>query len=203
MSDPNTIFVVDPDPAMRSVIEEIAYAMEVPTAFFNNAEAFVQSYPENASGCIVSEFRLRGMNGIELQEVVVARRHPLPMIFVTAYAETPITVRAVRAGAITVLEKPFSRQDLWDSLRTGLTLDQQIRRIDDQHQRVRRRLSQLTAKERQVLDLIMEGKANKQIATHLAVSVRTVEARRHQIFKKVGAESVAELVQMIVRLDCE
>lgn len=192
------IHLVDTDQATRTEISEIANLMKVNVNFYDNAEAFLQSYIPQDHGCVVSEFRLLGMNGIVMQEVMQERHLRVPIVFVTAFAETPLTVRAIKAGAITVLEKPFSRQDLWDALRTAFTIEDKFRRIDAKHSQVRNRLSQLTPKERQVLDLIVAGRPNKMIANELSVSVRTVEARRHQIFKKAGADSVAELVKIIV-----
>jgi two-component system response regulator FixJ len=198
MFDNTFIYLVDPDPMMRDGISGVASAMGVKTDFYDNAEGFLQSYLADATGCVVSEFRLLGMSGLALQESLNKAGCRLPILFVTAFAETPLTVRAIKAGAITVLEKPFSRQDLWDSLRTALDMDFQTRRIDAKHTQLKTRLARINPKERQVLDLMIAGKSNKQIASQLWVSVRTVEARRHQIFKKTGAESVAELVRIIL-----
>lgn len=193
-----TIYLVDSDPQMRRTIDELSQAFHVPTQFHDNAESFLQSYSPEGGGCVVSEFRLLGMNGVAMQEKMAQYGCRLPLIFVTAFAETPLTVRAIQNGALTVLEKPFSRQDLWDSLRQSLEVDQQSRRIDAHHSQVRGRLSRITAKERDVLNLMIAGKANKEIASKLSVSVRTVEARRHQIFKKAGVESVAQLVKIVL-----
>ncbi|MGV3483905.1 MAG: response regulator transcription factor [Planctomycetaceae bacterium] len=198
MSEAATIYLVDKDPDMRRTIEEFARSFHVLTEFHENAESLLQSYRPERSGCVVSEFRLMGMNGVAMQEKMLAHGYRSPIIFVTAFAETPLTVRAIQAGAITVLEKPFSRQDLWDALRQSLEVDQHARRIDAHHNQVRRRLSRITSKEREVLNLMVDGKANKEIASKLAVSVRTVEARRHQIFKKAGVESVAQLVKIVL-----
>ena len=194
----NTVFLIDTDPVARETIQELASAMKFEVEFHDNAESFLQSYMAQRGGCVISEFRLFGMNGIALQEAMLAAGYRMPIIFVTRFAETPLTVRAIKAGAITVLEKPFSRQDLWDALQNAIVVADQIRRIDAQHTTVRRRLSRFTPKERQVLELIMAGKPNKEIAATLAVSVRTVETRRHQIFKKSGTESVAELVKVVL-----
>ncbi len=142
-----------------------------------------------------------GMNGIELQESLASDCMTLPIIFVTAHPETAFTVRAMQNGAITVLDKPHSEQELWDAIRKGVSLDQAVRRIDERRGEVRRRLARLTQKERQVLDLLVDGKTNKAIAGQLGISIRTVEARRHQLFKKTRTDSVAELVKLILQLD--
>ncbi len=124
----------------------------------------------------------------------------MPIIFVTAYAETALTVQAMQQGALHVLEKPFSQQRLCDLLWRAFENSQQIWRIDQRHQAVRQRLSLLTSKEQLVLKKILAGRSNKQIAIDLDISIRTVEARRLEIFKKTGTTSVAELVRTVIEL---
>jgi two-component system response regulator FixJ len=199
MSESLTIFIIDPDPVSRESVSRIAKEMRIPAKEYTSAQAFLYEHPNNWTGCIVSEFRLLGMNGIELQESLSSDGITLPMIFVTAHAETAFTVRAMKNGAVTVLEKPYSEQELWDAMCKALSLDQKMRRIDARHNEIRSRLARLTQKERQVLDLMVEGKGNKAIAGKLNVSVRTVEARRQQVFKKTSTDSVVELVRMILQ----
>lgn len=203
MSDRSTVFIVDPDSDSRARIARIAEEMRINVKQYPTAEAFLESGSSGLPGCLVTEFRLLGMNGIELQESLTADCISLPVVFVTAHAETPLTVRAMRNGAVTVLTKPYSEQELWDAVRSGVSQDQSIRRIDARHSDFRRRLARLTPKERHVLDLMVKGKTNKAIAGKLDVSIRTVETRRHQIFKKTGTESVAELVRFILQLGAE
>ncbi|MCA9119983.1 MAG: response regulator transcription factor [Planctomycetaceae bacterium] len=198
MSRTPTLFVVDPDESARRLIQSIAEEMKVACQFFAKAEDFLAAYRDDCPGCLLTEFRLLGMNGIELQETLAADCSSLPIIYIAASPEIRISVQAMQNGAITVLEKPLSYQELWDSIRRAITRDEQTRRIDARHTLVRRRLGLLTEKERQVLDLMIQGKANKQIASRLDVSLRTVEARRHQIFKKTKTQSVAELVRLIL-----
>ncbi len=161
MSESPAVFIVDPDPESRAIIARIADDMRIDVKRYASAEDFLAAYSADVPGCVVTEFRLLGMNGIELQESLAADCISLPVIFVTAYAETTFTVRAMQNGAITVLEKPFSEQELWDAIRKALTRDQTVRRIDARHTELRRRLSGLTNKERQVLDLLVEGKAQQ------------------------------------------
>jgi len=193
-----TIFAVDPDESITTFLHAIALEMQVQCESFSQAEDFLDAYEASRPGCLVTEFRLLGMNGVELQELLAAECSALPVVFVTGHAETRLCVRAMQNGAITVLEKPLSHQELWDALRKALTHDKNMRRIDARHSHVRKRLANLTPKERQVLDLMIQGKANKVIAHRLAVSIRTVEARRHQIFKKTATDSIAELVKLIL-----
>jgi FixJ family two-component response regulator len=199
MTQPPTVFIVDPDAESQAQVAQIVKEMRIASKRFASAETFLESESAHLPGCLVTEFRLLGMNGIELQESLTADHITLPVIFVTSHPETSLIVRAMRNGAVTVLEKPFSGQELWDTIRQALSLDQSIRRIDARHDDNRRRLARLTPKERLVLDLLVKGKPNKAIAKQLGVSVRTVENRRQQIFKKTGADSVAQLVRLIIQ----
>lgn len=196
-----TVFLVDPDPAMRTRVQSIADSLSIRCAFADCGEEFLRDcQPALGPGCLISEFRLRGINGLELQAELHRRGANLPIIFVTAFAETTLTVQAMQQGAVHVLEKPFSQQMLCDLLWRAFENSQQIWRIDQRHQAVRQRLSLLTSKEQQVLQKILAGRSNKQIAIALDISVRTVEARRHEIFKKTGTTSVAELVRTVLEI---
>ena len=199
MNDLATIFLVDPDPMMQQSIAELADALQVTAEFFDRAETLLQTPLNSRRGCVVSEFRLHGMNGIALQEALAHNHCHLPILFVSKHPETHLIVKAIKSNAVTVLDKPFSRQDLWDALTEALQLNEQVRRLDSQHELIRKRFSCLTAKEREVMKMIAAGKPNKVVANQLAVSVRTIESRRHQVFKKTGANSVAELVKLIVQ----
>jgi len=203
MTHKSTIFMIDRDDVSRGMISLIAEQMHVASEFYCNAEEFLAAYQDDRSGCLVTEIRLLGISGIELQEHLLSEFPLLPVVFVTACAETTFTVRAMRNGAVTVLDKPFSNQELWDAIRQALTLGERSRRIESKHSEVRRRLSGLTEKERRVLDLMAQGKANKVIARQLDVSIRTVESRRHQIFRKTKTDSVAELLQFILQTQSE
>lgn len=199
MSGSPTVFIIDPDLHWRKAVVRITEQMHIAAKEFAGAEEFLATRPSLTPGCVVTEFRLPGMNGIELQNTLTADQISLPVIFVTGYAETNLTVRAMQNGAVTVMEKPFSEQELWDAIRRAITQDQSIRRIDAKHSEVRRRLAELTNKERDVLELLIEGKANKAIAKSLNISIRTVEARRHHIFKKTRTGSIAQLVRLILQ----
>lgn len=198
MSESPTIFLIDPDPSVRSVVSLIAAQMGAHFVHYATAESFLGEYSQGTSGCIITEFRLLGICGSEFQICLADRGISLPVIFVTAHAEVSVAVHAMQLGAITVLEKPISEQALWVSTRRAISHDREYRRIDAGHKIVRKRLSKLTTKERAVLDLLIEGRTNKNIARELDLSVRTVEARRHLVFKKTGTHSIAELVRLIL-----
>ena len=160
---------------------------------YSSAEEFLAAYDGSQSGCLVADMRLRGMSGIELLEALSRRPFRPPTLMVTAFADVPTAVRAMSLGAMTVLQKPYRDQELWDALGNALALSSHRRR-DEAHVRERQaRMAQLTSGETQVLDLIMAGRPNKGIARELGVGLRTVEGRRHSVMAKLGARSLAEL----------
>jgi two-component system, LuxR family, response regulator FixJ len=193
-----TIFVVDDDEQARKSVCALVRSMGLRAESFDSAEDFLDKYAEDRPGCLVTDLRMIGMSGLELQERLIQRRVFLPVIVLTAYARTAITVQAVKAGAVTVLDKPYSDDDLWDAIRAALAKD-----VCEREQRTRReaicdRLAQLTPLERKVLDLIVLGHPNKGIAKELDISVRTVEHRRHDLLQKMQADSIAELIRQAV-----
>ena len=137
-----------------------------------------------------------GMNGLELQRKLIHEKIIIPIVFVTGHGNVSMAVEAMQMGAVNFLEKPVQEQELWDSIRKALELDSLNRRRRARRQRVEQRLTRLTHGEREVLNLILEGKLNKEIATELGLSTRTIEDRRAKLMKKMGAKSLAELVQM-------
>jgi len=167
---------------------------------FESSEAFLAHY-EDQPGCLITDYRMAGMNGLELQETLLKRGCDLPLIMVTAYARTPLTIQAIKSGAVTLLDKPYDEDSLWQAIRKALTQDDQQRQTKRHLADVRRRLESLSEKERAVLDLLVAGKANKAMASQLEVSLRTIENRRRSIFSKLGVETVAELVALVFKSD--
>ena len=172
--------------------------MGLPTQSFASAEEFLESYTPDRPGCLVTDVRMLGMSGIELQEELRFRGIELPVIVLTAFARTSLTVRAMRNGAVTMLDKPYNDDALWDAVRQALKQDADQRAVRDRQHALRQRFTTLTPSEREVLDLVVAGQPNKTIAKRLDMSVRTVENRRHDIFNKLQASSVAELVRLTV-----
>lgn len=201
MQTSDTVYIIDPAQHDCRPVQDAAAAMQVSCQWYSSAEQFLHSYQDGWPGCVVSELRLLGNNGLELQQEMDRRGIRLPLIFHSRHAETRLTVAAMRAGAVTVLDKPASPQELWDALFLALSLDRDRRRSSRQSLELRQRLNELTAKEKRVLELILDGLPNKTIARRLDVSVRTVEARRAQIFRKTSTHSVAELVRLTMEAD--
>ena len=193
-----TVFIVDDDEAARNSVKALVRSMGVRAETFSSAESFLQEFDPPRAGCLVTDVRMLGLSGIELQEKLVAEGITLPVIIITAHAETPLTVRAVKKGAVTVLEKPCRDYELYDAIRDALSQDERTRSQSAEQREFLQRLDALLPQEKQVLELMVEGLANKVIARRLGVSVRTVENRRQRIFEKTQTDSLAMLIRIVV-----
>ena len=201
MNESPTIFVVDDDEASRESVCALIRSMGMDYKSFASAEELLDDYTVDQHGCIVTDLRLTGRTGVELQEELIARGFYIPIIVLTGFARTPVTVRAMRNGAVTMLDKPYHDDDLWQAIREALKIDTEQRVKRQKLDQIRARRESLTQSERLVLDLIVEGVPNKTIALRMDVSERTVENRRHEIFQKMQANSVAQLVRMVVEAE--
>jgi FixJ family two-component response regulator len=190
------INIVDDDPevcrALRFAVESAGFRV----ATYATAREFLSGDAAVQPGCLILDIRLPGTNGLELQERLVALGSSIPVIVISGYADVPLAVRAMRRGAIDLLEKPFDHQLLLDRIRQAVEIDRQthLRRRDTA--RVKARLDRLTPREREVMRLVVQGYANKRIAATLGISMKTVEAHRAHVMRKMKAESLAELVKM-------
>jgi two-component system, LuxR family, response regulator FixJ len=193
----STVFLVDDDPAMlRSLAALVEIVFPRVVTFASAADFLAAFQPDHRPSCLVLDVAMPGMNGLELQQKLLDDKVDLPVVFITGHANVPMAVEAMQAGAVDFLEKPFHDQELWDSIHKALEIDTQNHRRKARRQELQDRLSQLNEGERAVLNLILDGKINKAIAEELGISTRTVEDRRSRIMKKMGAASVAELVQL-------
>lgn len=192
---PPTVFIVDDDLAMRDALTWLIQSVNLRVQAFASAEAFLESYDPALSGCLVLDVRMPGMSGLKLQEELAARGSCLSVIMLTGYAEVPTAVRALKQGAIDFLNKPFSDALLLDRITEAIEIDRQRRQAEQQRTDVCARHETLTPREREVMQLVIEGKANKVIAADLDLSPRTVEVHRASVMRKMGAESVADLVR--------
>jgi RNA polymerase sigma factor (sigma-70 family) len=191
-----TIFLVDDDPAVLRSLTALVEVVFPKVKAYGSAAEFLAAYQSPCPGCLVLDVAMPGLNGLELQRKLTQDKIDLPIVFITGHGNVQMAVNAMQAGAVNFLEKPFREQELWDSIRKALELDVQNRRRKARRQRVEERLALLSEGERSVLNLILEGKLNKEIAAELGLSNRTVEDRRARLMKKMGARSVAELVQL-------
>jgi two-component system response regulator FixJ len=195
------IFVVDDDNQVRKAVMALVGAMGVDTHGYASAEEFLAEYDGRRPACLVTDVRMLGMSGLELQEELLRRGESIPVIVLTAFASTPGTVRAMKNGAVTLLEKPCRDDELWEAVRDALAADRQALAREQAREDVRRRLDTLTGKEREVMEYITAGDANKVVARKLGCSVRTVELHRRGVFQKMAADSLAELVRMVVAVE--
>jgi FixJ family two-component response regulator len=193
-----TVYVVDDDANLRDSVCALASSLGCRAQGFASAEEFLASYVAGDRGVVVVDLRMPGMSGLELQKELARRKSPLPVIILTAHARTPITVRAIRAGAVTMIDKPYHNDDLWDAVRTALEKEEAAWTAERRRREICDRLATLTTEERAVADLIVAGRPNKTVAHELGIALRTVEKRRHTVLAKMKTESVAELVGLLI-----
>jgi FixJ family two-component response regulator len=191
-----TVYVVDDDPAMRSSLRWLIESVGLTVRTCSSAQEFLRTYQPTDPGCLVLDVRMPGMSGLDLQAELAARKIAIPILIITGYAEVPLAVRAMKAGAFDFIEKPFSDQTLLDRIRAAVAHDEVLRRRQASRADVRQRLNQLTARERDVLNRVVTGKSNKVIASELSLSTKTVEVHRAHVMEKLKADSLAELIRL-------
>ncbi len=190
------VYVVDDDQQACKAVLALVQTMGLPAESFSSAEDFLDAYDDHRPACLVTDVRMLGMSGLELQERLNELGVTISVVVLTAFASTTTTVRAMRNGALTLMEKPCDDDHLWEAIRTGIAADEQNWELEQRRASIQQRLDSLTPKEREVLEYVVAGNANKVIANRLDVSIRTVENHRQKIFQKMQALSLAELVRM-------
>lgn len=184
-----TVFIVDDDPAVRDSLRWLLESMRLRVATFGSAEDFLKFYTMHMVGCLILDVRMPGMSGLQLQQFLTKQKYSLPIIFITGHGDIPMAVRAMQAGAMYFLEKPFEDQVLLDYVHEALALDN-----DNQQSRIRltmiqARIANLTEREREVMELVIDNHSNKEIASKLGVSIKTVEFHRSHMMDKMHATS--------------
>jgi two-component system, LuxR family, response regulator FixJ len=192
------VFVVDDDRAMRDSLRWLLESIGLTVRTYATAAEFLREHQPSQPGCLVLDVRMPGMSGLDLQAELVQRGAELPTIVVTGHAEVAMAVRAVKAGAIDFIEKPFSDQLLLDRVRQALEIDRQSREVRARREEARRRLASLSGREREVLELVAAGKANKEVAAALGLSTKTVEVHRAHVMSKMAVDSLAELIRVAI-----
>ena len=198
---PGVVFVVDDDEAVRDSLGLLLRSVGIEVELFGSASEFLEAYNADRPGCLILDVRLPGMSGLELQKELAARGAQLPIVFITGHGDVPMAVQAMQRGAVDFLEKPFKEQDLLDRVTTALVADDRRRLESSEEAAIARRLETLTPREREVLELIAAGAANKVAAARLGTSRRTIEIHRANVMRKMGADSLANLVRMVTRLE--
>ena len=195
-----TIFVVDDDSAVRDALKLLLRSVGQAVETYGSGQEFLDAYNDDRAGCLVLDIRMPGMSGLELQQKLNEKHSILPIIFITGHGDVPMAVEAMQAGAVDFIQKPFRDQDLIDRINQALEKDHNNRAALGERNDIRRRLETLTPREREVLDLVVHGKANKVIAGDLKLSQRTVEIHRARVMEKMQASSLAHLVRMVLEV---
>jgi len=195
VSEP-TVFIVDDDLAVARSLRWLIESVQLKVETFASAQAFLDGYDAAKPGCLVLDVRMPGMSGIELQERLTAQRIRVPIIFITGHGDVQMAVRAVQAGAFDFIEKPFNDQDLLDRMQRAISFDAERRGRDTQRAQLSALVASLTPREREVMDLVVEGMSNKAVANTLGLSAKTVEVHRAKVMEKMNARSVSDLVKM-------
>jgi two-component system, LuxR family, response regulator FixJ len=195
-----TVMVVDDDAGVRNAMRTLLKSVGIQSTLYASAQEFLGAYQPTQSGCLVLDIRMPGMSGLELQQELNLRGAVIPVIFMSGHGDIPMAVEAMQHGAFDFLQKPFRDQDLLDRIQRAIVKDGELRKSLGEHARIRAHLESLTPREREVLDLMTQGKQNKAIAQVLDVSPRTVEIHRARVMEKMEAQSIAELVRMMLDL---
>jgi FixJ family two-component response regulator len=198
-ADSPIVFVVDDDYRVREALSRLISSVGLGVATFGSAAEFMESEKPDAPACLVLDLQLPGTSGLELQQQLAAGDAP-PIIFMTGHGDIPSTVRAMKAGAIEFLSKPFGEQELLQAIDAAIILDRETRRKRSELSELQKRYALLTPREREVLTFVVAGFANKQAASDLGIAENTIGVHRGQIMKKMGARSLAELVRMADKL---
>jgi len=194
------VIIVDDDQSFRTFLSRLVSTIGLKAILYASAEDFLAARPPDGPACLVLDVQMPGLSGLDLQRELVRTGHRLPIVFITGHGDIPMTVEAMKAGAVGFLTKPLRNQDLLDAVKEGISIDREARQRGNEIAELRTRYESLTAREREVFALVVTGSLNKQIALQLGTTERTVKAHRGQMVQKMQADSVAELVRMADKL---
>ena len=194
------VYIVDDDPGVRASLSELFRSVRISAATFPSSQDFLDAAPDEVPSCLVLDLNLKGPNGLDLQEKLRREGREIPIVFITGYGDVPASVRAMKAGALDFLEKPFTDDRLLSAVTSALARDEKARAERAERAVVQERFEELTPRERQVMALVVKGLLNKQIASELGAAEQTIKIHRGRVMAKMGAQSVPDLVHMAGRV---
>jgi FixJ family two-component response regulator len=200
MTAASLVFVVDDDPSVRSSLKFLLSTVGLQAETFESADGFLRRKAPDIPSCLVLDVRLPGLSGLDFQRELAARNVCIPIVFLTGHGDIPMSVRAMKAGAVEFLTKPFRDQDLLDAVRVALDRDRARRKHDKEVADPRQRFDSLTSREQEVVSMVVAGMLNKQIAAELGTAESTVKVQRSRGMEKMQAASLAELIKMIEKV---
>jgi len=195
-----TVFVVDDDPCIRDSLRFLLEAIKLDVETFESAEAFLQQVDTDHAGCLILDVRMPGMTGLELQEALLARTSTLPIIILTGHGDVPMAVRAMGQGSFDFVQKPFNGPQLREKVQAAIAHSQELLSKKSSRTEIMSRYDTLTPREKEVMAMILAGKANKVIAIEMKVALRTIEVHRHRVMEKMQVRSVADLIHAAMQL---
>ena len=194
------VFVVDDDDGVRRALERLIKSVGLTVETFASAQELLDRDPPDRPACVVTDVRMPGLSGLDLQQELADAGHSMPIVFMTGHGTVPMSVRAMKAGAVDFLQKPVDEQQLLDAIRQAMERGSRERQVHDQQEEIQSRVATLTAREREVFELVVSGMLNKQVAAELGASEKTIKVHRARVMHKMQADSLADLVRMAERL---
>ncbi len=191
-----TVFVVDDEPAILKGLARLLRSARLTVATFGSPQEFLERHNPNSPGCLVLDMAMPGLNGLELQQTLIARGHELPIIFLTGHGDIPMSVQAMKRGALDFLTKPVNDEDLLKAVHAGIAKDRVARQAKAELDEIHQRLATLTPREREVMEHVIAGQLNKQTAADLGTVEKTIKVHRARVMEKMKVQSVAELVRL-------
>jgi FixJ family two-component response regulator len=198
-----TVYVVDDDLDMRDSLRWLLETVGSRVETYASAHEFLRDYSSDRIGCLVFDVRMPGMSGLDLFAELARRGEAMPVIFITAFADVPMAIRAMKSGAVEFVEKPFNRQTLLEKIQRAIRQDVERHRLRADREAIRARFLSLTDKEREVLEAVKQGEPNKAIAARTQISIRAVEMRRASLMKKLGVRSMMELMRLTIEHEAD
>lgn len=196
------VFVIDNDPVVHSSVSNLTQQMGLRCESFSSGLSFLDTVDEQTAGCVVSEVRVADIGGLQLQRRLASAGSTMPFVFVSSFGSISTAVQAVKEGAVQFFEKPFNEQLMWEAIQEALELDRRRRHLKAQIDGIRRLSEGLTKRERNVLQMVMRGKPNREIADEEGIAVRTVELQRSKLMQKLGARNIHDLIRIALVIDC-